>query len=923
MSVHDPLSRFVIGIDLGTTNCAAAFIDTAEKESRARMFAIPQIIAPGEVEARETLPSFLFQPAPGEFSENALRLPWQVASTKPNDYVAGIFARDQGANAPARLIHSAKSWLSHAGVDRTAELLPWHGAPDAKRIPPVEASARYLRHLREAWNFFHREHPLEQQDVVITIPASFDEVARELTVSAAQRAGLQRIVLLEEPQAAFYAWMQNLADQWSEKLKPGDTILVCDIGGGTSDFTLIQVCPGENGNVRFHRIAVGEHLILGGDNLDLALAHFVEKKLGAKLEPRQWSVLVRRCQQAKEILLGTDAPERLSVSIPAAGAKLIGGALQLELKKNEVVHLLVDGFLPRVASNAQPATRSSGFREFGLPFAPDPAITRYLAAFLAAHRDAAAADAQSSTHSPRKLVRPDAILFNGGLFESLLMRERLVEVVRAWFSDENENWTPEILQNERLDFAVALGAAHYGLVRRGVGARVSGGSPRAYYIGVERNGTPVAVCLVPAGLEENETVDLPGQKFDLLVRQPVEFPIYVSSMRTTDKPGEILPIDFTQLTPLPPIRAALHSRSEERPTIPVELHARLTEIGTLEVWCTEMHGAEKWKLQFDTRASAHAESPTSNASTGRAGFLDEEITTQCRALILETFAGPASDPSLAERLVKRLEEASAMSRLDWPPSLLRTFWETLLQVEEGRSRGTLHEARWLSLLGFSLRPGYGFPVDDWRVAQTWRLFDRKIIHSKNELCRAEWWILWRRIAGGLRAGQQRSIAEPLLADLKKSRTHEKGAHELAEIWRLLASLEWLDANIKTSFGETLLAQQNRAAIWALGRLGARVPFYGPIHHVVPPNEIERWINALLVAPQNDADFAFALMQMSRRTDDRFRDVSDAIRKQVISWMKKTNAPAHYLHLVEQSGELREQETNLAFGENLPHGLRIR
>lgn len=962
MSAQEHAPRFIVGIDLGTTNCAVAYVDTGrpESERRARMLSLPQLIAPGETEARETLPSFHYHPAPTEFREDSLRLPWENNDKdKPRDYFVGVFAREHGAQAPGRLIHSAKSWLSHSGVDRVSELLPWHGAPEVKRISPAEASARYLRHLREAWNHRHPEHPLEAQDVVITIPASFDEVARELTVSAAQRAGLPRIVLLEEPQAAFYAWLQNHSEQaWSEMLRPGDKILVCDIGGGTSDFTLIQVRrdASQKGaeRIRFHRIAVGEHLILGGDNLDLALAHYVEQRLGKKLEPRQWSALIRRCQQVKETLLGPGAPERLTVSIAAAGgAKLIGGATPVELTRDEVVGLLVDGFLPRVPLDALPAKRASGFQEFGLPFAPDPAITRYLAAFLSENRgvasefdDASSGDRDNrDNHHNADRARPDAILFNGGLFESSLMRERLLEVVRSWFSQPGrkaEPWQPLVLENERLDFAVAIGAARYGLARRGTGTRVSGGLPRAYYIGVQHGPGLAALCLVPAGLEEGQTIDLPGRKFDLLVRQPAEFPLFVSSARTIDRPGDVLPLDEThaaQLRPLPPIRTALQTKDEQRISIPVTLHARVTEIGTLEVWCSEMGGPRRWKLQFDVRAATRTDLRAHDTSGERAGFVEEETTSRCRALLRGTFGGAAGDPAHdPEGLVKRLETSSGMSRWDWPPSLLRDLWQELMNTEPGRQRTAMHEARWLSLLGFSLRPGYGFAVDDWRVAQTWRLYERRVEHARNELCRAEWWILWRRIAGGLRAGQQRAIAEPRLVELRKSShgrgRQERGTHELAELWRMLASFELLDPAAKTAFGETLLemklpASQSRAAVWALGRLGARVPFYGPINNVLPVEIVERWIAELISThPTNKAsaaageDLNFALMQMARRTDDRFRDVSDATRERTLRWLRAAGAPTHHVELVKVGGTLGEQEANTAFGETLPHGLRV-
>ena len=391
--------RYVIGFDLGTTNSAVTYVDTEAEPWRIVTFLVPQLVAPGQVEARETLPSFHYQPAAGELPAGALRLPW---SEEPPGYAVGFFARDQGTAVPGRLIASAKSWLCHSGVDRTANLLPWHGAPDVERLSPVEVSARYLAHVRDAWDARFPEHPLAQQDFVLTLPASFDEVARELTVKAAAQAGLPRVVLIEEPQAAFYAWIYAHSDDWERRVTPGQKILVCDIGGGTSDFTLIRVRGEADGRVRFHRVAVGEHLILGGDNLDLALAQHLEQRLteGGRLEPRQWAVLVRNCRQVKEILLGHDPPERLTVNLPGSGSRLIGGGLQIEVSRDEVRQLLVEGYFPHVSLDDRPTRRRSGFQEFGLPYAPDPAVTRYLAAFLSAHRNVAL-DGVETPRGPR------------------------------------------------------------------------------------------------------------------------------------------------------------------------------------------------------------------------------------------------------------------------------------------------------------------------------------------------------------------------------------------------------------------------------------------------------------------------------------------------------------------------------------------
>ncbi|MDB6153707.1 MAG: Chaperone protein DnaK [Chthoniobacteraceae bacterium] len=929
---HSPTStaRFVVGIDLGTTNSAVAYVDT--EKGAIRTFTIPQLVAPGEIEARETLPSFHYEPAESEFS--TLRLPWDTGQAA--GHVVGVFARDHGAVVPGRLVVSAKSWLSHSGVDRTADLLPWHSGPGVRKISPGEASARYLGHIRAAWNHRWPDEPLEKQEVIITIPASFDEVARELTVAAARRAGLPRVVLLEEPQAAFYAWVEANGKEWGKKLHAGQTILVCDIGGGTSDFTLIEVRRGKGRQVRFHRVAVGNHLILGGDNLDLALAGFVENRLRennprlGQLEPRQWSVLVRHCQQAKETLLGNSAPERLTLSVPAAGSKLIGGALQIEITREEVATLLVDGFLPFTSFDEEPIKRSSGFQEFGLPYAADPAITRYLAAFLKKQGHTSG----HGTAAAEENARPDVILLNGGLFESPLMRQRLLDVLGAWFDRPEHPWSPFILENQRLDLAVAYGAAQFGMVRRGAGSRISGGVARSYYIGVKkRNEETAAVCLVPAGLEEGETVDLLNQRFELLVRQPAEFPLYLSSVRTGDAPGAMVPVNPEEFSALPPIRTALRAKSEETGTVSVFLHARLTEIGTLEVWCSEADGTRKWRLQFDVRAATR--NGIQPALTGReAVLIDEEAIKRCADLIQHTFS-PGSPPALAESLVKRMEEitnaAGAGNRLDWSPALLRRFWDELLQAEPGRALSPIHEARWLNLLGFSLRPGYGVAVDDWRVAQTWRLAtqERKVVHSRNELCGAEWWVLWRRIAGGLNAGQQKTLADPLIAQLKKSHSRLPwGSHETAEVWRMLGAFELLDASVKILLGGILLGQikenmaASRAFLWTLGRFGARVPMYGPLNTVIPPEIVEKWVEEAAARRPDAAreELFFALTQMSRLTGDRYRDISEPIREWVIHAMR--GAPERYLELIRTGGLLQEDEQNLAFGEALPHGLQV-
>ncbi|HWL06896.1 MAG TPA: Hsp70 family protein, partial [Planctomicrobium sp.] len=471
MSSSDPVdsnfsnpSRYLVGIDLGTTNSAVCYIDTDSDDRRVVTFSIPQLIAPGEVEPRETLPSFSYLPAENEFPSGSLTMPWDSDETERDSkgnprQVVGVFAREQGKLVPGRVVESAKSWLCHAGVDRTSALLPWRGSEDVPRRSPVEVSAAYLSQMRSAWNQAHPQHPLEQQEIVITIPASFDEVARELTIDAAKRAGIPRVVLIEEPQAAFYSWLHEHSDRWQELVRPGQNILVCDIGGGTTDFTLIRVKEHATELVQFHRVAVGDHLILGGDNLDLALAHHLEPRFsnGGQLEARQWGSLVRVCRQVKETLLSSNPPETATATIHGTGSRLIGGSKSVEVTRDEILTLLLEGFFPKVALAERPRKQSSGFQEFGLPYAADPAMTRHLAAFLQNHLSASNIAAGEST-------RPDIILFNGGAFLSPKIQERILEVVQSWYSGDDATWTPIVLENQRHDLAVARGAAYYGLV---------------------------------------------------------------------------------------------------------------------------------------------------------------------------------------------------------------------------------------------------------------------------------------------------------------------------------------------------------------------------------------------------------------------------------------------------------------------------
>ncbi|HLV61364.1 MAG TPA: Hsp70 family protein [Fredinandcohnia sp.] len=583
------------GIDLGTTNVCLA-VARAENEPPATAL-VPQVVHEGEVAERPLLPSFLYLPGPAELKEGAIALPWDPDRT----YVVGAFAREQGARIPSRLVASAKSWLSHAGVDRREAILPWGAPEEVEKVSPVGASARYLAHLREAWDHLHPDLPLAEQDLVLTVPASFDAVARELTVEAARAAGLERLTLLEEPQAALYAWVAAHPD-WRKRLSVGDLILVCDIGGGTTDFSLIAVME-EEGALELRRVAVGDHILLGGDNMDLALTYALRARLqekGQTIDDWQLRALVHSVRQAKEQLFADESLAAAPVVIPCRGSRLIGGTLRTELDRATLESVLLDGFFPRVDADARPETpRRVALTALGLPYAHDPAFTRHLAAFLGRHA-ASTASLPPGVHAEgRSFLHPTAILFNGGPTKAAPVRARILEVLESWIAAEGGR-PPKVLEGGDPDLAVARGAAYYGLVRRGRGVRIRGGSARSYYVGIERAelavpGVPPrvdAICIAPFGMEEGSEITL-SEPLGLWVGEPASFRFFASSSRRDDEVGTA--VDPAELEELPPIETTLEG--EAGVAVPVRLRARLTEVGTLELFAVDAGGRE-WRLEF-------------------------------------------------------------------------------------------------------------------------------------------------------------------------------------------------------------------------------------------------------------------------------------------------------------------------------------
>lgn len=602
-------SRFVIGIDLGTTNSALAYVDTGAGDgAKVKGFAIPQVVNQGVVEERPLLPSFLYLPGDGEQPAGAMKLPWDAN----RDYCVGEFARNFGSQVPTRLVASAKSWLGHAGVDRKSAILPFRAPDGGKKVSPLEASTRYLKHIAEAWNATMAkvpDHRLELQEIVLTVPASFDAMARDLTVEAAKAAGFEHLTLLEEPQAAFYSWLDSLGESWRKDVNVHDLVLVADVGGGTTDFTLIEVGE-EAGNLSLTRLAVGDHLLLGGDNMDLALGHTAAAalaKTGTKLDPNQMLQLTYGCRSAKESMLSDATKQSAPVTVLGKGRSVIGGSIKYDLPRGDVEKVLIDGFFPDCAKDAEPArSRVGGLQELGLPYVADAAVTRHLAHFL--HRQS---DALANRERPGKKKKgdpslPTAVLFNGGVFKSDALRGRLMQVLNGWAKSAKAD-PVRTLAGADLDQAVAKGAAYYGLVRRGKGIRIRGGTARAYYIGVETAAPAVpglappikALCVAPFGMEEGTEADLPKQEFGLVVGEEAEFRFLGSTLRRDDAAGTVIDDWQDQIEELTPMRVSLDGKG--RQVVPVHLHSKVTEVGQLELWCLSRDGKQRWKLEYNVR----------------------------------------------------------------------------------------------------------------------------------------------------------------------------------------------------------------------------------------------------------------------------------------------------------------------------------
>lgn len=601
-------SRYSIGIDLGTTHCVLSYVEFADEDQTVHVMAIPQLTAPGQIESKSQLPSFIYQAHASELAEQDTALPW---TNQPSAIVGGI-ARQLGRKTPIRLVASAKSWLCHGGVNRRDAFLPLSSPEEVTKISPLQATISYLEHLKNAWNHQHPDDLISHQEVTITVPASFDPAARDLTAEAANQVGFNHVTLLEEPQAAVYSWIKNCDDSWRDQVTVGDVILVVDIGGGTTDLSLVAVTE-ESGNLTLNRVAVGDHILLGGDNMDLALAYRLKMKLaaeGKQLQPWQVQVITHACRDAKEALLSDSELESVPIVVPSRGSKLLGSTLKTELTQQEVQQTLVDGFFPKTAITELPVqSQRSALTQIGLPYAQDAAITRHIASFLT--KQTAAADELFQSGNSRNFIKPSAILFNGGVLKSSHISNRLLSTINQWLTDAGAEQV-FLLDGLDLDLAVASGASYYGTVRQGKGVRIRGGIASSYYVGIESAMPAIpgmeppieALCVAPFGMEEGSHVNVPSQQFGLVIGQPVQFRFFGSTVRRDDPAGTHL--DFwmpNELEELPPIQVTLPivDGRKEGEIVPVTLNAVVTELGTLCLEAIPADGGQKWQIEFDVR----------------------------------------------------------------------------------------------------------------------------------------------------------------------------------------------------------------------------------------------------------------------------------------------------------------------------------
>jgi molecular chaperone DnaK (HSP70) len=910
-------SRFIIGIDLGTTNIAVTFVDTYDRDKKIELFKIPQFSAPGEVSESELLPSFCCFPDK-KLLPNSMRLPWKSEM----EYAVGIFARDYGSAVPNRFVSSTKSWLCHAGVNRKGKLLPWGSEIENILKSPVEITSYFLEHIKKAWDnkfakvkdLYGNPCVLIDQQIVITIPASFDETARELTVESAKKAGYKNINLLEEALAAFYSWLDYNCTNWTDIIKPHEKVLILDIGGGTCDFSMIEMS--EEGSLV--RTAAGNHLLLGGDNIDIAIARIIEKEWNTRLSNGEWLTLCQKTRDAKEKLLSTKL-ETVDVVLLSQGSSVVGSVKKYTLNRNLLKELIVNGFFPVIPSDTPAPQKKSGIQTMGLPYVADPALTKYLLHFLKYANKVSLVD--NKAHNG--LLKPDKVLFNGGTMIPDIIRQQIMNVIHEWFSASEEIVE---LSSRDLSLAVAYGASYYAKTRRGEGVKVKSGTVLSYFLKVSSKADKKEsfVCVMPRGIDENVDVTTP-RNFSLAANCKVQFPLYSSATRLGDITGNVIN-NNEELSFISSLISVLRFGKTEKKELKAEIVTELTETGVLKIWLQSKESHHKWPLNFDIRLLSAEED---ELDVGESIILDiGQVKKACEA-INDAFI---SDLDCISSVTKHIEKLLDLPKNQWPIHALRSFADSLLNIPYELLKTPRKEAKWLNLCGFCLRPGFGDPEDELRLKKAWKLWFNGMNNQNNSQVVAEWWVFWRRIVSGLKSGHQRSIYEALSRQICPkgiySNKVKAGIQAKTEMWRCMGALELLHPKQKIALGEMLLSRKDRLDsfdYWVLARLGARHLFHAQVNNVVSGNIVSKWLDILIKHKANNAllqDKLFALSRMAALTGDRAIDVDAKHLSVTLSFLEAHKTPEQWTKHLNSVRKESVQEQNKILGDTLPLGLSI-
>lgn len=911
-------ARFIVGIDFGTTNITVAYTDTKKDPEKIVLFPIPQLSAPGEIIESELLPAFCFFPDKRQLPEKALNLPWKDKT----DYAVGVYARDFGPDSPGRFISSVKSWLCHAGINRREKILPWNSDFKNCTRSPIEISRYYLEHIRKAWDFKFKHLKdkngkpclLANQQVVLTVPASFDETARELTFEAAELAGFKDISLLEEPLAVFYSWLDKNSTTWKKKIRPEEKTLVIDVGGGTCDFSIIEM----DKNGKLIRSVAGSHLLLGGDNIDIAIARKIEHKWKTHLSPGEWAALCQRTREAKEKILNSSA-NKIKIVLLSPGSSVVGNVRESVLQRQELKELLMDGFFPDISTKSPSPKKKSGIQIMGLPYVSDPALTKHLLDFLRY-----SAKLTKGEHSPEtKLLVPDKVLFNGGTMIPPVVREQILKTLTSWFPKEQRGEKIVELISSDLTFAVAYGAAYYGRTRRGEGIKVKSGTSRAYYVEVTQKETEKRyICVMPRGMDEGKKIMTP-RKFLLDANQKVSFPLLSSSTRPGDKPGDVLD-SKEELSPVSRLINVLRFGHSEKKSIETEIAAELTETGILKLWIESLRSQHKWPLNFDIRALVDGEE---QKDIEPAVMYDSKKLRAACSLIKDVFeSAPEKLPTLV-KIVKQ-ELGTPGNQLYLP--VIRELADTLLLIPYDSLRIPQQEIRWLNFCGYCLRPGFSDPVDELRLKKAWDIWLHGLNNPNSVQVEAELWIFWRRIAPGLSLGQQRIIYHVLYKWLCPKGEYalklKKGIQVKTEMWRCLGALELLSPEKKLNIGDILLSRSEKLLpyeYWVLARLGTRRLFRAPVNNIITAEFVEKWLSTLIgLKKVPDEALLFAVSRIAAKSGDRNVDISPDSISKVKKFLLKHKAPNQWIKHLKMMGKESEQEQTRILGDSLPLGLKL-